>query len=89
MNIIGFAKGATELAVSMGSSTIVSHIVKNNLPTDLKLYQKVTVTFGSIAIAGLVGDQASKYSVAQIDSAMKSYYEAKAAFEAGRKNNEK
>ena len=66
MTRIENAKFATRVVVAFAVSRVVKSIIINNA-TDENLYDHVLVTVGSIAIGGLVAEQAQGYADRFID----------------------
>lgn len=74
MDKIDIAKKAVSFVVGAGVKTIITTIIKNNVDPE-NLAQKVTVTAGTLVVAGLVADATSGYTDAKIDALVTFYNE--------------
>lgn len=70
------AKAVVGSIASIGASTIVGTIIKNNVPTP-KLTTKVTVWVGGTIISMIVADAVKNYTYDAIDGLVESYDSAK------------
>lgn len=67
MDFLGIFKGAVEIAVSIGASTIVGNAVKLTKAPDAKLPMRIATGFGAFVLSSMIGDAAGKYATKQID----------------------
>lgn len=76
MNALTVFIKATELAVSFGTSTIITHAVKATTPIGISNLSKVGVAVGSMAVGGVVSDVVSKYVTKGIEHTVADVKEA-------------
>lgn len=67
MQTLHILKSAATLIASSGVGAIVGNAIKASTPGDVTKLQKVTITVGSIALSGMIANQASKYTGEQIE----------------------
>lgn len=86
MNYTEITKMAAKTVVSMGTSTIVTSIVKNNVQPD-NVYSKIAVTAASFVIGSMAGAATSKYTGDMIDEGVNFVNDIKNA-QTSKKNQE-
>ena len=57
----------------LGSGIVTNAVIRNNLPADLKLYQKAAVLVATFVIGGIVGDAVEAQSDKLFDSIVEVY----------------
>ena len=76
MNALSVFTKVTELAVSVGTSTIVTDAVKATTPVGISNLSKVAVAIGSMAVSAIVSDVTSKYVSKGIENTVADVKEA-------------
>lgn len=76
MNGIAIAKAAARTIVGMGTSKVVSGIIKTNVPRETPV-DTVTVVAASIVIGSMVQEATSKYTDKMIDDIVRTMREMK------------
>lgn len=69
MTKIEFAKKVATLIVGMGTTKIVSDVIKNNVEPS-NVAEKVTIFAGSMVIGSMASDATKSYTDAKIDAAI-------------------
>lgn len=67
MDPISIVKTVTQIAVSIGTSAVVTNAIKATTPATLSRGSKIAVAIGSVAVSSMIGDKVGKYVVEQID----------------------
>ena len=67
MDYLGLLKGATEIVVSIGASSIVGNAVKLTKSPDAKLPMRIATGIGAFVLSSMIGDVAGRYATKQID----------------------
>lgn len=75
--MLGFIKIAAEVAISIGTSTVISPAIKQLTPDNLGRVKKICVPIASFAISGAVAKAASNYVNGQIDEVTDAITESK------------
>lgn len=68
MNKMDILKSGIGLIVSVGVGTIAGNAIKTTTPNDMTRVTKFCVGAASLALTGLLGDKAAKYTEDQIDT---------------------
>jgi hypothetical protein len=72
MNKLDFLKGATELVVSIGVSSIVGNTIKLVKEPGTKLPKRFAIAVGGIVLSSMIADKAGEYATGRIDQAAES-----------------
>lgn len=72
MNKLELLKGATELVVSVGVSSIVGNTIKLVKDPDAKFYKRFAVAVGGIVLSSMISDKAGEYATGRIDKTAES-----------------
>jgi hypothetical protein len=67
MSKLEILKSVSELAVSIGVSSIVGNAIKMTTDPNAGKFKKLAIGFGGFVLANMVGDAATKYSSQKID----------------------
>lgn len=67
MKYLAIVKTLASLVVSVGVGAVISNIVKSTTPADVKRLMKACIGIGSLVLAGMISDAASKYTETKID----------------------
>lgn len=73
MNGLTIFKAVVEVAISLGTGTVVGNVIKATTPENMSKFGKVLVGIGSFAVSGLVSEAAVASVNRQIDTVRDSF----------------
>lgn len=78
MNPVGLIKMASSLVISSSVSAVVTNVVKNTTPRDLKFLQKMSIGIGTYVVSHVVSDLATKYVEKTVDETIEEVQKVRA-----------
>lgn len=66
MSKLEMLKGAVEIVVQFGTSSIVGNAIKTGTPPDAKTWKRIAIGVGGYVLSQMVGSQAGKYATDSI-----------------------
>ena len=76
MKKLDILKSVTVLAVSVGTTAVVGNAIKATTPEIQRLYSKILVRVGTVALTGVAASAASKYASDKIDEQLAEFQPA-------------
>ena len=73
MSVLGFVKGALDLAVSAGAGVVVGNVIRATTPENIGRFGRILVGFGSFGIGVAVSEIASKAVNNNIDNIVNAF----------------